>query len=598
MPEKPEDIFSLTGVLRRPCVLSLLAICAIALFLNLRGITYGLPSRERMEVSLGGKNTTEKMLPTIRSALRRNIAERSETFAKKPDNFVELSKLSPYFDQVRTNNPDEFFIFKNLSYMVKNRTPIPNSFDYGAFYYYQVGGALLIGKLLGLVDTNHNAEYYLLNPEKIAPFYIAGRALAAVLMTLTIMIVFFIGYRLGRLPVAVFASLFLCFLPMVNLAGKFIKTEPSLMFFTALVLLFSVPVLKRALWSDYLLSGIFIGLATAVKYPGILNCSYIVMFHLIRRYSEWKRQKPETRKVFIKDDWKLLAAGAISIAAFSIVGFALIVNLGTFLEEIGKIKAACSRPGNIIFNMFDAFLCYFQDGFWYTLGIPAVVIMTCAMIYYLFKPSKFWLGCMPGILLFMYLAGKAHRVSDAYFLPGLIPVCLISAVWLFGFKNKKLRITLALVTLIGTFSYCWAYNQLLVKRSIRVVASEWINNNIPAGSTICTLRYPVFYRTPPLNPQKYDLVSQFIQGNDIVKKADYYVQTSYQWEPMDFITRYKYGEDHTLRPEFKRIKEFERIPKAFFGLLPLKRDHRLNYYFENINPKIIIFKADRQDKNL
>ncbi|MDD5698364.1 MAG: glycosyltransferase family 39 protein [Victivallaceae bacterium] len=588
------DDFSLKGVLRRPCLLTLAAVCGVVLWLNLRGIGYGLPAQERLRVTLGGEAEMVRMLPAIRSALRRNIAERSEAFDKtRPENFTELARLSPYFDQVRSNNPDEFFIFKNLSYMAKNRTPVPSMFNYGPFYYYQVGGALFIGKLLGLADTSHSAEYYLLHPEKMAPFYLAGRALSAVLLTLTVGVVFLIGHRLGGLPAAAFSSLLLGFLPLVNLAGKAVKPEASLLFFSALTLLFAVPVLKRVRWSDYLWSGIFIGLAAAVKYPGVFNCSYLVMFHLIRRCADWKKRPAEARRYLVKDDGKLIAAGVISAVAFFAVNFAVLLNFSGFFADLSGM-ASVPRPGNVLINLLDSFLCYFEDGFRYTLGIPAAAAITCAMLYHLFRPSRLWLGCLPGMLLFLYLASIAPRTSDAYCLPALIPLCLIAGDWLFSLKNRKLGTVLAVLIILGTFSYCWAYSEVTVHRNIRLVAAEWINEHLPAGSTICTLRYPVFYRVPMVSPRKYKLVDQFVQGNDIIESADYYVQTSYQWEPAAFLDRLKSGEDRPPAPGFKRIKEFEIVPKAFFGLLPLTRDHRLNHYFENIMPKIIIFKAERK----
>jgi hypothetical protein len=431
----------------------------------------------------------------------------------------------------------------------------------------------------------------------MAPFYLAGRILTAVLMTLCVAVVFLAGFRVGKLPVAVFSSLFFCFLPLVNLAGKAIKPEASLMFFSALTLLFSIPVIKRARWQDYVLSGVCIGLATASKYPGVLNCSYIVMFHLIRRYSEFKKQAAEDRRILVADDWKLIIAGIVSVTAFFIVNFAALLNFSGFWSDITGM-AGGSRSGNILINMFDSLLCYFQDGFWYTLGIPAVIAMTCAMLYNLFKPSKLWLGCLLGILLFLWVASKGLKTSDAYLMPALIPLCLITGVWIFKLKNKTLRIGAAVLVIIGTFSYCWAYNQIMTSRNVRLTAAEWINENIPAGSTICTLRYPVFYRTPMVSPEKYKLVNQFMQGDEIAQKADYYVQTSYQWFPEDFWDRFQYGEDVKPAPGFKRLKEFEVVPKAFFGLLPLKRDHRLNHYFENIMPKIIIFKREPKELGL
>jgi hypothetical protein len=593
MSEKNNVDYSLCGVWRVPNILILAIIVAISLFFYLYGITFGLPSSERMQVTIGGQEEMKKMLPAIRSALKRNIAERSEALDKtQPENFVELARLSPYFDQVRSNNPDEFFTFKNLAYMAKQRTPIPSMFNYGPFYYYQAGCALFIGKLLGFVDTSRSADYYLMNPEKMAPFYIAGRILSAIFMTLACAILFFIGYRLGRLPVAVFCSTLFCFLPMVNLAGKFIKPEASLMFFTSLVILFSIPVLKRSRWSDYILSGLFIGLAAAVKYPGVVNCTYITMFHIIRRYSEWSQKNVEERKIFSSDDWKLVAAGAVSAVAFFIVNFTIILEFKDFWLNLLGMEAF-GRQGNLFANMIDAFLCYYQDGFWYTLGIPAVIVMTWAMLYNIVKPTKLWLGCLPAIVLFLYIASKGLETSDAYFMPALIPLCLISGVCIFSFKNKVVKYVLACAVIIGTFSYTLAYTQVMAEPDARIVASKWINENIPANSVICTLRYPVFYRVPVVSPQKYKLIDQFVQGVNIVTEADYYVQTSYQWNPGSFFYRYMYGEDDKPAPWFNRIKEIEIVPRAFFGLLPLKRDYRLNHYFENIRPKIIIFKANR-----
>ncbi|MDD5699563.1 MAG: hypothetical protein PHH77_13195 [Victivallaceae bacterium] len=338
----------------------------------------------------------------------------------------------------------------------------------------------------------------------------------------------------------------------------------------------------------------FTGLGAAVKYPGVFNGSYLVMFHLIRRYSEWKKQPRAARCGLVKDDWKLIMAGVVSALAFFLADFAVLINFSGFWADL-RGMASVPRPGNVFANLLDTFLCYFEDGFRYTLGIPAAAVITCAMIYNFFRPSRLWIGCIPGMLLFLYLASIAPRTSDAYCLPALVPLCLIAGDWLLNLKNKKLVTTLAVLTIIGTFSYCWAYSQVTVSRNIRLVAAEWINEHVPAGSTICTLRYPVFYRTPMVSPRQYKLVNQFIQGEDIVKQADYYVQTSYQWEPASFLDRLKYGEDKTPAPGFERIKEFEIVPRVFFGLLPLTRSHRLNHYFENIMPKIIIFRAGREN---
>jgi hypothetical protein len=39
-----------------------------------------------------------------------------------------------------------------------------------------------------------------------------------------------------------------------------------------------------------------------------------------------------------------------------------------------------------------------------------------------------------------------------------------------------------------------------------------------------------------------------------------------------------------------KVIDFENVPRAFFGLLPLKRNHRMNHYFEVVAPVISIYK--------
>lgn len=590
MDNNENNDYCLKGVWRWRYMLALVAICGVSLFFSLRGITFGLPSEERLNISIGGRDEMIRKLPELSDAINRGLAERSEALAKEPENFVELSQLSPYFDQVRSNNPDEFFVFKNISYMVKNRTLVPNLFDYGAFYFYKVGSALLVGRLLGVIDTGQSAEHYLLYPDEIAPFYIVGRTLSAIMLMLTVAVVFLAGYRVGRFPVAVFSSLLFVLIPLVSLTGKSMKVEASLLFYSAMALFFALPALRRARWRDYLLSGVFVGLATAVKYPGVFSCAYLVMFHLLRRRIEWMKQNPQQRKFFTDSERMLVAAGLLSMVAFFSVNFGVLFNFGAFYGALTGLATGCSRGGNALFNLFDGLLRYYEDAWRYTLGIPAAAIITAAVLYRVARPNPLWLGCLPVLILYWVFASQGIPPAEAYFLPALPALVLITVDWWNRLASRKLRILLAAAVVVGTLSYTWAYSQVSVQRNVRLVAAEWINHNIPEGSIICTRRYPVFFRTPVVSPNKFRLVDQFMHGEEIVHTADYYVQTSYQWDCADFFQRLREGEDKPPAPGFVRIKEFEVTPRAFFGLLPLSHPHRLTPFIENLCPKIIVFK--------
>jgi hypothetical protein len=52
-----------------------------------------------------------------------------------------------------------------------------------------------------------------------------------------------------------------------------------------------------------------------------------------------------------------------------------------------------------------------------------------------------------------------------------------------------------------------------------------------------------------------------------------------------------------ISPGIIKIKEFQYVPRAFFGLLPLTREHRLNLYFEVICPTMLVYKNGKKVKN-
>ena len=100
-------------------IILILIICS-SLWLNFRGITNGLPSEERFKLSIGNKENVEKILPEIKAFRAKKNILRSE-FLDKSDrsNFIKLARFSPYFDSIRSINPDEFYVLKTLSGMVR-----------------------------------------------------------------------------------------------------------------------------------------------------------------------------------------------------------------------------------------------------------------------------------------------------------------------------------------------------------------------------------------------------------------------------------------------------------------------------------------------
>ena len=584
--EPCRDAFSLKGFCKWRNFAMLFLVCALSLWINLRGITTGLPSAERLDISLGGIEAMEKKIPDIRDAMASGLGERSEFLDKKnPDNFKQLAAFSPYLDQLRTYNPDEFFTFKVFKNMKDNRTINPGYYIYGPFYFYQVGAALAFCRVTGIINSVKSPSYYLAHPEEFAIFFLCGRVFTALMATMAVGVTFLIGYRIGRLPMAAFAASLLAFIPLFSLAAKFIKADSITVFWTSLVILFAIPVLVRSNWIYYVLSGICIGLAAGGKYPAAVSASYLVMFHLLRRY-------PEIRKSgqwIVRDDFKLAAAGVISIATFLLVCPPVILDWARFSGDLKWVQSV-AREGSITENIFDALMSYSHDAFFFTVGIPGFIAILGGLILCVIKPEKIWVGMFPGILLFLFVASRGSDTSDAYMLPAYIPLCLMATRFMFYPKKRALTSTLAALVLISTFSYSLAYANIAAGENIRTAAARWINENIPAHSVLGSPLYPVGYRLPMVSPEKYRLVNLKLDGYRTFSAADYYVYSSFDWESQNWLGRTVYGEKMVLPAHVEKVIVFENVPYAFFGLLPLHRNHRLNHYFEVVSPVISIYK--------
>lgn len=580
---------SFKGFFSKWNIIILALILCISLWLNFRGISNGLPSAERFNLSIGDRKNVEKILPEITAFRNRKNIIRSE-FLDKDDrsNFVELARFSPYFDSMRSTNPDEFYTLKTLSGMASRRDINPRNYIYGPFYFYQAGASLAAAKVTGYLPPQTDLNYYLLNPEKFVPFYMSGRILCTIYGTLAVFVTFLIGYRIGKTPLAAFAAAFLAFMPLVVLASKTLKADAPTLFWTSMVLLFSLPLLERAKFRDYLLTGICIGLAAGCKYPAVLTASYPIMFHLLRKSSYFKKDNFALKNFCTKEELILVGAGAVSFAVFVVVCPSFILDHRTFMQDLNWI-ASISRSGSVIYNMFVTFVCLCYDSIFYTLGLPGFIAIAAGIIFAIVKPEKVWLGMLPMTALFLFLTSKGLPTSDAYLMPAFVPIVLMSGRAILSFKKVWVKSTLAAVVLISVFSYARGWNNVLAAENVRVSALRWINANIPNGSSIATLRYPVLYRVPVPNPVRYKLVSEQIEGKGALN-ADYYLNSSFQWESpslMDYIR----GKDiEQAPPGFEKLIELENQPRVYFGLLELKHPHRINLYFETASPRIILYK--------
>ncbi len=543
-------------------LLPILAITILSLTSTICGITLGLPSNDRLAASFGSMENVAAKTGMLEAAIASGAAERSEFRERdKIENFGELAALSPYFDAVRSYNPDEFHTLKVLASMYKRRSLLPGSYAYGNFYFYQMGAFAAAGRLTGNLRPQSEV-YFLTHPSDFAPFYLWLRGGAVLFALATALLLYATGTLMGGKMLGFTAAATFAALPIAALAGKSIKPDMPVAFWTTLALFFSVNIAKRPEWKYYLLCGTAVGAAAATKYTGVLAA--VVPFVLCC--------SPGFR------DWKKLSGCALTaIATFAVLTPALFFDFSLWKFDLLGLHSgiAGTRPWyaqiwhegqNYLFSAFR--ITVGTTGFEFLLFLP-VAAFTLIRLFFRFDAFTAALLAFCAVLFGVTCLGQPN--SESYLLPAYAAGTLL---FFRPFVQLVKRFPAAFPVLLlfpaTAFGNTMIWNAKCTAENPRMTATKWVNANIPAGSTIGMRRYPVSYRSLILDPEKYELRNELENGRDAVLDAEYFIDCSFEWD------------NH--RPEYSGRD-------AIIGFGP-RRDLRINYFYETVDPVITIYSKE------
>jgi 4-amino-4-deoxy-L-arabinose transferase-like glycosyltransferase len=160
---------------------------------------------------------------------------------------------------------DEPVIVTTALRMVRTGDFHPHFFDYGGLTLYLHAAVGALAFMVGAMEGRWNH----LDAIWEGDLLVAGRTATALLGTLTIVLVFRIGLRWG-VTVALIAALAMAVLPAHVREAHFILTDTPLTLFITLALLLSIRAAEQQRLPALALAGLAVGLATAVKYNGVV----------------------------------------------------------------------------------------------------------------------------------------------------------------------------------------------------------------------------------------------------------------------------------------------------------------------------------------
>jgi 4-amino-4-deoxy-L-arabinose transferase-like glycosyltransferase len=370
-------------------------------------------------------------------------------------------------------------------------------YNYGAFYFYLVNLAHTYGRVFGAIpsSTAGATEF-----AERAALFLAGRLVTALLGTLTILAIYFLGRRLFGRKVGLLGALLYAVTPLAVLHSHFLTVDVPSTFFVVMALLWAVRLLERQTWADYVLAGVWVGLASATKYTTALVLIAPLLAH---RYNLPPNacRKHRMAHLFVL----LVAVGFTFIIACPgpLLNWDVFWN-GTYPGSGLRYELLeHSRTGH-----GDLFLSTGFGG-WYHLvvslrfGMGSLLLLVALMgVGYACKKRTAGDKILFAFLLLTYLSATFSAVRFARYMIPILPVlCLFAARWVWSIRAKSPFVVQGVAALAALAPLACSLQYALTMREPdpRDRVADALEQKAKQGASIAFAKIPWFF-SPPLSP--------------------------------------------------------------------------------------------------
>ena len=401
-------------------------------------------------------------------------------------------------------DPDEHLLVDPAVRFVTTGDLNPHSFIYpGSTVMYALGLAYCVywiaGHFLGwFPDLQSFATLFSTNPTS---FYLIGRVLAIVLATLAIPLTYALCRRMAGKGAALAAATFVAVSPLHIDYSRVVRTDPLVAVFTLAAMLCAVKAMESGSGKDFLLGGIFIGLATATKFPGISGAIIVVV---AAGLAQLQPPVPWTKRVH----WLGLASLGGIIGFFAAAPYVV-----TALREVywslvveGSHAHLSATGGRGLPN----YLWYLKGPLSEAVGWPLEILALVGFVASCRVRSRPRLLLASYSLLFLLGIGLSLKRWDRWIVPLTPFVAILAAIglesaaravaWL---RERPIVQDLAVVGL-GVILVVPSVTEALQRggstSDTRDVAKAWVEGHVPRGSKVAVEQH-----TPPISRDDYQV---------------------------------------------------------------------------------------------
>lgn len=434
---------------------------------------------------------------------------------------------------------------------------------------------------------------------------LVGRAISGLLDTAAILLVFLIGQRFWGKRAGALGALFYALTVLSIQHSHFYTTDITVNFFILLTVFFATSLARSGDWRSGFLAGGAAGMALASKFSAAPVLLLIPLALLIYRLG-WGRDAAE------QDRRRTISVAAVLA---SVIGFLLLLFIFqpyTFLDPNGLIKSINEQNQILVSGQVDVpytrqyinttpYIYFLDQTVRWAMGLPlgltALGGWLLLLVLAVRKRSTGAILLLAWMLPYFLITGRFHAKFLRYMLPLLPFLALAAAVLLvemrgwFARLDSRLRMrpggiqpvvsagvraitpVVTACVLIVTVFWAFAFMHIYTQPHTANEAAQWINANVPDGSSITSEHWEEGLRglKPSLHLPDATLPDLELYNDDNQTKLIQLEQALTQSDYIVFYSNRLYGTIPRLTERYPMSQEYYKL--LFSGKLGYQLVH-------------------------
>lgn len=317
-------------------------------------------------------------------------------------------------------------------------------------------------------------------------FYLIARALAALCSTLALGIVYRIGKDFLPPRSALWAALFLAVSPALVESAHAAKPESLMFLFSAASWYFGFKILQEGQRRDYLLCGVFLGLALSTHYTAALQWLILPLAHFLGRLEP--KRGPRGYFEALKDSRLWLGLGCAFLAFLAGTPFSILdpqAFLANFQDLSREIQIARTT---VAVTEVTRQVLWNAASFAGTWSPVVLALLIGTLQSWISEKKKALFLAVPALVYIFFLSVQPNGGNARYLFPGFTALALLASLGAEAAQERLpslwIKAGLWLALLAPGIYQCYAFDRQLGLPDTRTLAAEWIKSHIPPGSSL------------------------------------------------------------------------------------------------------------------